>query len=194
MFETYDTNQKAYVERAGQYYDLQQKAWVDVPSAMTYDTTERAWIERMYAGYFYLSDNTSYTVIPSGDVLTIKGSGFVFESAKSSAMRKFRFSLPYTFKVGDVVEFDIVKNSWGRVSIGHNYTSSSGSNTGGTVVTIEDERDEHITGTVKFATGSDAISSYLYVEFFRSTDGYVVSSHVEIKNLTINGKKYGFTE
>lgn len=51
MFETYDTNQKAYVERTGQYYDLQQKAWVDVPSAMTYDTTEKAWIERLRASY-----------------------------------------------------------------------------------------------------------------------------------------------
>ena len=75
MFETYDTTKNAYVEHVGEYYDTNEKAWVEVPSAMTYDTNEKAWVERLdldnyFTEYaFSLLNGGSYTV--SADKRTI---------------------------------------------------------------------------------------------------------------------------
>lgn len=82
MFETYDTNLKAYVERTGQYYDTVKKAWVDVPSAMTYDTTERAWVERLNIDNFFTIYTCSFT----------NGGGYVVSADKES--------VTFTFKTG----------------------------------------------------------------------------------------------
>lgn len=95
MFETYDTNQKAYVERTGQYYDLQQKAWVDVPSAMTYDTTEKAWVERLRASYAltvadYFYDNT-------GNLAQLQGNNFNVEVKPTSSAIAMRAILEGEF-------------------------------------------------------------------------------------------------
>lgn len=75
MFETYDTTKNAYVEHVGEYYDTNEKAWVEVQSAMTYDTNEKAWVERLDLDNYFTEQvftfqhGGSYTV--SSDKRTI---------------------------------------------------------------------------------------------------------------------------
>ena len=203
MFETYDTNQKAYVERTGQYYDLQQKAWVDVPSAMTYDTTEKAWVERLYVDYFTLSDNSNYTLIQSGDILDVKSSGFVYRTFSKNVLHKVGFELPYKWVYGDVVEFDVVTNALGRMTVEHEFHylryGTQEWSVGGPMITLEGEYNEHFTyrftGTCPDTYENWQVSeSLIQVMVGISASEATGETYSEIKNFKINGKKYGFRE
>lgn len=201
MFKTYDTTQAAYVEHSGKYYDLQLKAWVDVPSAKTYDTAEAAWIERMYAGYFALSNDSNDTLLQSGDILDISNNGFVFNTFSKNLSRRCKFELPYKWTKGDIVEFDVVTNSRGYISVSMSYyylkygTQEYESSKSGTSIT--GEHNEHITFTIT----SNVPSTYDGWEVSRSDVSILAlpidttgEFYSEVKNFTINGKKYGFTE
>lgn len=185
MFETYDTNRLAYVEHSGEYYDLNLKAWVPVPSAMTYDTTGQAWVERLYADYCVLSTK----IMQSSDTLEITNSGFIFRTSSKSESRMILFKLPFKFKNGDLFECDIVTNALGRITIGKEFVRSGGSSTGGNIININGENNQHFTAKNDSGVPSDAVD--YYIKIYSSVDKNAYSA---ISNLTINGKKYGFRE
>ena len=198
MFETYDTNQKAYVERTGQYYDLQQKAWVDVPSAMTYDTTEKAWVERLYAGYFTLRDETNPTQLLEQDDFQINGNSFTLYTISGvGAQRWIHFDLPFEWE-GETVEFDLLTNGYASVYFGKRYYYGTSSSVGGVAKTITGFYDDHV--SVNLYTRPDTYEGYtvtsskIYFEVNISAADAVNNALVTISNVKIGGKKYGFTE
>lgn len=195
MFETYDTNQMAYVEHSGEYYDLNLKAWVPVNSAMTYDTTEKAWIERLYAGYFTLVSKT----IQTGDILEVKNSGVVLHTFTTNLGRSVSFELPFKWKNSDVIEFDVITNSLGRITCGHRFNYNNGWTVGGGGAVFEDETNQHyvwdmIGSCPDTYEGYPVYDNCLYFFLGDSAENTTGETYAEIKNLTINGKKYGFKE
>lgn len=194
MFETYDTNLKAYVERTGQYYDLQQKAWVDVPSAMTYDTTEKAWVERLYADYFILESKT----LQSGDILEVKKNSISLRTFSKNLRRSVSVKLPYKWKYTDVVEFDVVTNSLGYVSFGHEFHYSNGwTVSGGGGVFKGDTNTHHVwknLGSCPDTYEGYTVYDYGLTFYIGYGNDITGETYAEISNVTINGKKYGFKE
>lgn len=199
MFKTYDATQAAYVEHSGKYYDLQQSAWVDIPSAKTYDTAEAAWIERMYAGYFILSNDSGKTQLQSGDILDVTGNGFVLRSFSKNKARFVTFLLPFKWKAGDVIEGDIVTNALGRISVGWVYRYNNSQYRSSSLVNCMGEYNQHFSKNFTLAC-PDTYEGYTVLDNFITVYGGVYENmatgetYSEIKNLTINGKKYGFTE
>ncbi len=203
MFETYDKNQRAYLEHTGQYYDLQEKAWVDVPSAMTYDKTEKAWVERLYAGYFTLVNDSNYTSLQSGDILDVKSNGFVFQTFSKNLLRKVKFELPYKWKHGDIFEFDVVTNARGYINVEREYRylkyGTQEWTVGGPIANRTGEYNEHITYTMSGSVpdtyeGWQVTESIIEIQSIITVDSATGETYSEIKNFTINGKKYGFKE
>lgn len=198
MFETYDTTQRAYVEHSGEYYDLQEQAWVDVPSAMTYDTEEKAWVEGLYAGWFTPNTRNSgyYWLIQNEDTLIINNNGFVFNSLTTNKARRVSFVLPFTFVKGTVIELDIVLNTLGKITFSKNGTTKQTSIAGKTFFSLSGERTEHITVTEQEngIYGYDCIDYWYEIGFQLPASAITGEVYVEVKNFKINGKKYGFTE
>lgn len=203
MFKTYDDTPAAYQEHGGLYYDPQLQAWVDVPSAKTYDDAEAAWAEQLYAGYFTLSDNSSYTLLQSGDILEVKSNGFVFRTFSTNLLHKVRFELPYKWAHGDVVEFDVVTNTLGRMNAGHQFIylryGTQSYTSGGTISNLTGEHSEHITYSFigncpDTYEGWNVTSSCIYVSSTITAPNATGETYSEIRNFKINGKKYGFRE
>ena len=199
MFKTYDSTLQAYTEHHPKHYDSTQKAWVESPSAKTYDATQNAWIERLYADYFTLVNDGYATKLQSGDILDVGKSGFVFNTFSIGLLRRIKFELPYKFTYGDVVEFDVVTNSLGEVSVGWALNLVGGNIISGGVVTLDGAYNQHVTATVP-RTASDTYegqtvkSSYITVYSAISADEATGETYTELRNFKINGKKYGFTE
>lgn len=195
MFETYDTNQLAYVEHSGEYYDLQEQAWVPVNSAMTYDTTEQAWIERLYVDYFLLQTKT----LQSGDIFELKNSGISLGTFSTGVAHGVSFFLPYKWKYTDVVEFDMVTNALGRISIGHRFHYNNGWTVSGGGPDFEGEYNQHYVWDVR-STCPDTYEGHttydcgIYISISIPSDHATGETFSEIKNLTLNGKKIGFKE
>lgn len=203
MFETYDTNKKAYVERTGQYYDLQQKAWVDVPSAMTYDTSEKAWIERLYVGYFTLRDVTGNPQLvgwgQGGDDFQINGSNIVLYTTISGVDRRVIFDLQFDWK-GETIEFDLMTNGYATVYFGKAFYYGNGwSSVSGYDKTITGFYNDHV--SVPLYTrpdtyeGYEVTSSKIYFQInIAAEQAATANALVRIENVKIGGKKYGFKE
>lgn len=198
MFETYDTNQKAWVEHTGQYYDLQQKAWVDVPSAMTYDTTEKAWVERLYVGYFTLRDEANPTQLIEQDDFSINGNYFELYTFRGLGVERWvHFDLPFDWK-GETIEFDLLNNGYATVGFGKRYSNGKTSSSGYDK-TITEFYNDHV--SVNLGTRPDiydgiaVTSSKIFFEITISAENAALSNAlVRISNVKIGGKKYGFKE
>lgn len=195
MFETYDTNQLAYVEHSGEYYDLNLKAWVPVNSAMTYDKTERAWIERLYVDYFVLQTKN----LQSGDIFELKNSGISLRTFSTGKSRGVSFYLPYKWKVTDVVEFDVFTNALGQLSVGHHFHYNNGWTVSGGGPHFVGNTDQHYTWNLN-SLCPDTYEGYptydygFHVSISLGSDDTTGETYSEIKNFTLNGKKIGFKE
>ena len=197
MFETYDTTEKAYVEHSGEYYDLQEQAWVPVPSAMTYDTIEKAWIERMYAGWLAYDTRSKKHATDILEISPSKVSLTVSKSSSNTGDRSIKFTLTTSdIKVGDIVEFDVNASYYAGVVIwGGLFTTEGGVSSweAWRKTKQTDEINGRYSGVIDNVHLDIKRITYITVEL-NYTYAYYKDAYAEVSNLKINGKKYGFTE
>lgn len=194
MFETYDTNQKAYVERTAQYYDLNLKAWVDVPSAMTYDTTEKAWVERLYE-YWLTSWMTN---ISSADDLNVSPSmlGLVIDAYSDTKTRSVIYTCSnHDIKIGDTFEAEVFRTYGVAVSISLSYKDTSGSSQSISIYSkTKTAAESH--ETINKVISASNVKSFgdltVSISYTYNSNAQIVSAAVA--GIKVNGKKIGFAE
>lgn len=194
MLKTYDSTLKAYTEHLPKNHNASLNAWVESPSAKTFDTAQNAWVERLYSAWLPLYRKD----IASVDTLEITPSKVYFDMPSNGYQnRTVAFILfEHDIKAGDVIEFDVNASYYASVNISIGYITDDGAH-GSYIVFRKSEKTDAVNGhfskTVESPNnfkqwGNFAISISFYYE------GIVVGATVEIANLKVNGKKYGFTE
>lgn len=199
MFKTYNDTLRAYEEHLPKNYDSPQGAWADSPSAKTYDSTEAAWIERLYQGYFTLRHDANTPRLSEGDELVVTKNEVTLFTVKNTETRFIPFDFPFKW-AGDTVEFELVSNGVATVSVGRKFAYGTGGGTvSGAVKSVSDVYDGIV--SVYFGELSDdyegqpITSSSISVEIYVTAEkANTDTGYVNIRNLKINGKKYGFTE
>ena len=196
MLSRYDATQAARVDcEFARKYDNTQQARVDCEFARAYDETEGAWVDKLYTDFFTLQTKT----LQSGDILEVKNSGISLRTFSTGVSRGVSFFLPYKWKYTDVVEFDMVTNALGRISIGHRFHYNNGWTVSGGGPDFEGEYNQHYVWDVR-GTCPDTYEGYptydcgIYISISIPSDHATGETYSEIKNLTLNGKKIGFTE
>jgi hypothetical protein len=199
MFKTYNDTLRAYEEHLPKNYDSSQGAWVDSPSAKTYDSTEAAWIERLYQGYFTLRQDAYNPKLSDNDELVVTKNEVTLFTVKNTETRFIVFDFPLKW-AGDTVEFELVSNGVAKVSVGMKFAyGTSGGTVSGAAKSVSDVYDGIV--SVYFGELSDTYEGQPITSSSISVEIYVTAEkansdtgYVNIRNLKINGKKYGFTE
>lgn len=198
MFKTYDTALQAYTERPLKNHDATLNAWIDSPSLKTFDTAQNAWVERLYQDYFTLRQDSSTPKLSEGDELVVRNSGVTLTTAKKSERRTVTFDLPFKW-AGETVELELVSNGIAYVYFGRRYWYGTAGSTSGYYKVVPSAYDGTVTYQMDTCPdtegGQPVTSSILYIEITASADvANTDNGYVNIKNLKINGKKYGFKE
>lgn len=190
MLKRYNGTAKAWVDaEKNKRYDSAVKAWIDVKSAKTYDSAVKAWVERMYSGWFaiYTKD------IQATDIFQMESNGFYFKNDISylpARSRGIGFRGNIAIKNGDILEFDVNVNQNGNLGITAVYNSSY------SAIYSKSRGGSAVNGHIRIPVSS--LSSVVYDKLQISTgysyDNGAYTAEAEIRNVTINGKKYGFTQ
>lgn len=193
MLKTYDTTLQAYTERLPKHYDSSQSAWVESNSAKTYDTTLNAWVERLYADYFTLKFAPQ---LDAEDGFTISTNEINLFTSQTSMQRRIYFELPFAWN-GETVEFDLVSNGVAYVYFGKGCRNEWGDTISGYDMMITESYNGKV--TIPLGTLPDEIKGYpvasseIYLDIGTGTVSEEMG-YVNIRNLKIGGKKYGFKE
>lgn len=198
MLKTYDSTLQAYTEHPPKNYDATLNAWIDSPSLKTFDTAQNAWVERLYQDYFTLRQDSSTPKLSDGDELVVTNSGVTLTTAKKSERRTVTFDLPFKW-AGETVELELVSNGIAYVYFGRKYSYGTAGSTSGYYKVIPNAYDGAVTYQLDTCPdevdGQTVTSSILFIEITASADtANTDNGYVNIKNLKINGKKYGFKE